>query len=86
MMARMGSAARAPVSPRPKDSLVSNPTHMPKARKPTEAKASTDCAVAADEAGAIEAQPDRQPLQRNLLEGLVEGPLHEGRVHREERL
>ena len=42
--------------------------------------------VAADEPGTIQQQPHGEPLQRNLLERLIEGPLHERGVHGEERL
>jgi hypothetical protein len=45
-----------------------------------------DRAVAADQARAVEAEADGRPCSADLLEGLVERPLQEGRVDREEGL
>ncbi len=43
-------------------------------------------AVGADQAGAIQDEPDRQFLDRNIVHHLIVGALQEGRVDRDERL
>ena len=43
-------------------------------------------AVVADEAGAIDREHDVQPLQADVVDDLVVGPLQEGRVDRRHRL
>ncbi len=50
------------------------------------AEAMVHCAVSADQACTIEAEPYRQPLQGDLLECLIEGTLQEGGVDGEEWL
>ena len=42
--------------------------------------------VGADEAGAVEREPHRQPLDRDVVHDLVVGALQEGRIDRGERL
>ena len=43
-------------------------------------------AVVADEAGAVDADRDRQLLERDVVDDLVEGALEERRVDRDDRL
>ena len=42
--------------------------------------------VLAGDAGAVEDERDRQPVQRDVEQHLVEGPVEEGRVDRDDRV